>query len=384
MGGWPSHLWGVFVFLAAVTALAGLNVLFLPRLRPGRKPDRHPLVSVLIPAWDEEENIVECVSSVLAQDYPSLEVLVLDDKSSDRTRQLVRDLSQRDGRVRLIEGTDPPPGWLGKSWACYNLYRESKGKLLLFTDADVRLRPGCLSAAVAGLQASGADVLTLFPRQLTGSFGERALLAILQWSVLSFYPLFLAGKLKAPGLAVTVGQFILVRRAAYEAAGTHLGVRGEVVEDIALGRRIIESGGRWRFLLDGGAVDCRMYRGLGQAFSGLVKGIFPAFGGRVLIFLFIWTWLSWVFSSPPVFFALSLASEGFAGTFAPALACIGMSVALWSLSLLVQRQNPALAFLYPMLVLTGAGVASYSMFASLTGRASWKGRPLPPVRPRFP
>lgn len=103
-----------------------------------------------------------------------------------------------------------------------------------------------------------------------------------------------------------------------------------------------------------------------------------------MVFLFIWTWLSWVFSSPPVFFALSLASEGFAGTLAPALACIGMSVALWSLSLSVQRQNPALAFLYPLLVLTGAGVAFYSMYASLTGRASWKGRPLPPVRPRFP
>ncbi len=384
MGGWPSHLWGVFAFLVAVTVLATANVFLLPRLRPGREPGSFPSVSVLIPARDEEDNIGECLRSVLSQDCPELEVLVMDDGSSDGTSRKVEDMARRDGRVRLIRGSGPPPGWLGKSWACYRLYQESQGDILLFIDADVRLREGCLSAAVADLLSSGADLLTLFPRQVMASLGEKVLLPFLQWSVLSFYPLFAAGWLRIPSLTVTVGQFLMVRRKAYEAAGTHEAVRAELVEDIALGRRLIASGGRWRFCLDAGAVDCRMYRGFREALHGLAKGVFPAFGGRVLIFAFIWSWITWVFAAPLVFFALSQAGVVAQDTAAPALACMGISLVLWALSLRLQRRSPAVALLYPLWVLAGAAVAFYSMYVSLAGRAGWKGRPLPPYPPRFP
>ncbi len=385
MGNWASHFTGVAAFLGAVLLISVANLLLLPRLKPGRRPESQPLVSVLLPVRDEEENVEGCLSSVLSQDYPNFEVLVLNDGSRDGTASMVQDFASRDLRVRLLEGKRLPPGWLGKSWACFQLYQRSAGELLFFVDADVRLRPGCLSSAVAELERSGSDLLTVYPRQRAGTLGESFLLPVLGWSILSFYPLFVAGHLKLSPLTVTVGQFILVRRDAYERAGTHEAVRAEVVEDMALGRRAVRAGLRWRFALDGGAVECRMYRGFREAFQGLARGVFPAFGGRVLVFSFIWMWLAWAYTAPAVFLGHTLMAGGdTVGAATPALVCIILSLTSWALFSLSQRRFPWLALMYPLPVLLGVAVSLWSMYVGLSGKAGWKGRRLPPVRPRFP
>lgn len=384
MFGWSSHFLGVALFLGAVLINCLANLLLLPRLKLGRRPGSLPLVSVLLPVRDEEENVEGCLRSVLSQDYPNLEVLVLNDGSRDGTPDSVKALSARDPRVRLLEGKELPPGWLGKSWACLQLYRESFGELLLFIDADVRLHPHCLSSAVGEMERSRSDLVTVYPLQRTETVGERLLLPLLGWSMLSFYPLFAAGRFGLSSITVTVGQFILVRKDAYERAGTHEAVRSEVVEDIALGRRLVRAGFRWSFALDGGAVECRMYRGFRETFQGLSRGVFPAFGGRVLLFSFIWLWLAWAYTAPVVFLIHSRMIGRSSEATPLAAACVFLSLAQWALPLVAQRRFPWLALVYPLPVLLGMATAFWSMYVNLAGKAEWKGRRLPRMRPRFP
>lgn len=344
-----------------------------------------PLVSVLVPARNEEENIRRCLQSLLAQDYPRLEVLVLDDCSTDGTWDTINELASRDPRVKALRGSPPPPGWVGKNWACHQLSEKAQGELLVFTDADTLHRPGCIGSAVAAQRETGADLLTAFPRQEMHSWGERLIVPILGWSTLSFFPLFLAHRLKSPSLTVTIGQFMLFRREAYRAIGGHAAVRGAVADDFVLGRAVKAAGMRWWFLDGSDSLTCRMYRSLPSAYRGLVKSLLPAFGNRVLFFAFVWSWLAVVFLEPPVVLFLSaLGTTRSAAALHLAVLEVGLSLLLWTLVVLRLRYPAHLVILYPLVIAAAVVTAFSSLLAALRGKVLWKGRPLPPPRLRWP
>ena len=238
-----------------------------------RRPTEGPVrsrVSVLIPARDEADCIGTCLDSIDGAD----EVLVLDDGSRDTTAEVARAHG-----ARVLSGTSLPSGWLGKPHACAQLAAAASGEVLVFVDADVQLRPGAIRAAVHFLESSGWDLVSPHPRQATGSVAERLVQPLLQWSILTTLPLRLAERSQRPSLAAANGQFLVVRRDAYERAGGH--VPDAVLDDLALVRTIKRSGGRGGIVDGTSLATCRMYGGWTELRDGYGKSLWSAFGSPV-------------------------------------------------------------------------------------------------------
>jgi chlorobactene glucosyltransferase len=314
------------------------------------------------------------VPSLLAQDYPDFELLVLDDHSRDGSGEILAEIAARDTRLRVLAGGPLPSGWLGKHWACHQLTRLASGEVWLLTNADTVHHPGALRQAVAALLAERADLITGLPHQPMRSWGERLIVPILPWSLFCFFPLALAQRWPWPPLVMAVGQFMLFRRAAYERIGGHAAVRGHSADDIALARRLVACGRRWRLLDAGDFVSCRMFRGFSQAFRGLSKTLFAAFGYKPVVFSAIWVWVGVVFLLPPVLVGLALGGLTFPVVLP--LAATALAAGLWLLAISRLRLPPALLSLYPVSVALAVAMAAHSLLTLATGRVAWKGQRL--------
>ena len=254
--------------LLAAHAAVNARLLRVPTFRPTTAR-----VSVLLPVRDEADRVGPCLRALLAQrGLSQLQVLVLDDGSSDGTADVVRDLVEGDPRVRLLTGRPLPAGWLGKPHACQQLADAATGDLLFFVDADVVLAPTAVAATVALLEETGLDLLSPYPRQEAP--GATALVQpLLQWSWLTFLPLRVAERSPRPSLSAANGQLLAVRRSAYDRAGGHAAVRDAVVEDVELLRALKRVGGRGG-VCDGTALaTTRMYDSWRELVDGYGKSL---------------------------------------------------------------------------------------------------------------
>ncbi len=286
---WFRHQLGIVVFLGILLVIALSNVLALRRLGRYPLPPQFPRVSILLPARNEEAVIGECVRSLLAPDYPDFEVLVLDDGSTDGTGTGLAGLAREDGWLGVLSGRPLPEGWIGKHWACQQLADAATGELLLFTDADTVHHPQALRLGVSALLAERADLMSGFLRQRLLTGGERLTVPTIFWCFFSFLPLALAHRVRAPGLSLTNGQWMLFRRSAYEAVGGHAAVRESPVDDIALGRRVKAKGLRWRVVDAGEYVSCRMYPGFRAAVEDVPQAPmrYPLLSAVILFILLV-------------------------------------------------------------------------------------------------
>ncbi len=374
------HEASVAVFLALLLLISLSNLVGFRRLgRRGRRasPGDLPTVSILVPARNEERGVEACIRSLLAQDYPRFEVLVLDDGSTDRTAAILRDLSA-DARLRVLSGAPLPPGWLGKNWACHQLASAASGELLLFTDADTRHHSLAVRDAVAALDDERVDFLSVLPAQEMGTWGERLLVPLLPWSQQTFYPVVALRRAPLSALTTAIGQFMLFRRAAYEAIGGHARVRGSAVDDCDLVREVARGGLRWTLLDGTSRVTCRMYGSFREAVLGFSKNLFARFGYNLPVFAFVWSWLVWVTWQPPVLLVLravrpDLVSREVA-TYAAA--ATGISFLLWAIADLRFRVRLDHILAAPLTVLAAAAVAARSVVWHISRRGVWKGRPL--------
>ncbi len=266
-------------FLLPQLAVLAVNAFTFPRLRPGSVDSGlRARTSLLVPARDEARNLPETVPALLAQGAG--EVLVLDDGSSDATPALLADLARRHRGLRVVSGKPLPAGWVGKSWACQQLAAEARGDVLVFTDADVRWRRGALDAVLSGMERSGADLLTAWPRQRTVTLWERITVPQLDTLLLGALPWPAATRSRRASLAAANGQLMAWRRAAYAAVGGHGAVRAEVLEDMALARRARRAGLGLFMALGGPLLETRMYRGGREVRAGFGKNLLAAVGGR--------------------------------------------------------------------------------------------------------
>jgi hypothetical protein len=241
-------------------------------------------VSVLLPVRDEADRVTPCLRSLLAQrGIPELEIVVLDDGSTDGTADVVRAVAAGDPRLRLITGAPLPAGWLGKPYACQQLAEAARpdSGALVFVDADVVLHPYAVAASVGLLRSTGVGLLSPYPRIVAGSTGERLVQPLLQWLWLTFLPLRAVERSARPSLAAAGGQFLLVDRDSYRRCGGHAAVRDRILEDIELARAVKRAGGRIA-LADGSALaSCRMYDSWAQLRDGYGKSLWAAFGPPV-------------------------------------------------------------------------------------------------------
>ncbi|MFM8322594.1 MAG: glycosyltransferase [Chloroflexota bacterium] len=366
-------LLGVIVLLAlAFTVL--LNTLTFPRLRPGL-PAPAPMVSILVPARDEADGIEQTVAALLAQTYSGpFELLVLDDHSADDTARLACAAAAGDPRFRLLTGQPLPAGWTGKNWACSQLGEAARGELLVFTDADVRWRPAALQALAAQMERHHADALTVWPTQEAYTWSERLIVPLMMFVVMAYLPEILVRGFPLPAFAAANGQCIAFRRAAYRRLGGHSAVRWEVVEDVALARRVKQLGMRLVMALGQGQIYGRMYTSWPDVRDGFAKNILAGHGNHPLLlllsgvfhwllFLVPWVWLiGGLFRSGPGWPAFPLA-----------MIALGLSVRLLGDATAGYPRPDGLAMPLSVVLMTLIAIRSV-VWHFRDGGPSWKGR----------
>ena len=375
----PNYPYTIVGFLAVILLITISNYFFIRRFDEFPTAQNFPRVSILVPARNEEANIGDCVESLLAQNYPDFEVLVLDDNSTDQTRAILEQISQQASRLIIHDGEALPSGWLGKHWACHQLSQKATGELILFTDADTRHQPNTLRDSVSALIAQNADLVTAFPREEMLTWGERLTVPIMGFGLFCFFPILLAEKFRLPAFSMTVGQFMLFRRSAFEAIGGYEAIRSHPVDDIKLGQNIIAQGFRWRLMDATRHITCRMYHGFSDALDGFTKNIFAVFNHHILLYCIGWYWIAVSFLAPiyALFDKVFVPIE-----FPTSIALIAISEALLMIWLAYRRfRIPAyLVLLYPVSLLIFSLIAFRSLIYSLTGYGTWKGREIsPPV-----
>jgi len=327
------HSLVLFVLCCCAFTLVA-NLLIFRGLEPASPPEQAPLVSVMVPARNEARNIAACVESLLAQDYPNWELLVLDDHSTDATGDIVRglfDAHRGKQRVESLSGKALPGNWVGKNWACHQLSQQARGEYLFFTDADTVHAPGTVTAAAAFAQRHRADLVSAWPQMITETLGEKLIIPIIvvvgfamcpHWLtiLLQRFPavarLLPKAVLRAAGGAN--GQFMFFSRKGYVQVGGHEKVKNCVVEDVALGREMAEQIGNGFRLLNCESLQfttVRMYRSFSETWSGFTKNLRAIFEEREVVFwlflLGMWScflvpWFRWLWASGPIsLFALA-------------------------------------------------------------------------------
>lgn len=352
-----------------------LNILATPRLR-ARMPRRTPLVSAIVPARDEERTIERTVRALLAQTYPQLEVIVINDRSVDATGSILEHLRKEDSRLVVITGEEPPPGWLGKVWALHEGSRRARGELLLFLDADVIYQRDAIAAAVAELEESDSDLIALMPLLETHGFWESVVMPNLGVFLFTMLPVWLANRTRVPLLAIGGGPGNLVRRASYDLAGGHEALHDAVVDDVALARLVRRSGGRTTVVRADHCISVRMYHGLREIISGFTKNAFAVFGYNYFVAFFFLA-VAIVFHILP--YALALTGD------AVALVTIGLIAVTRVIVFVPLRYRIDNAILgHPLMTAVWCWILLRSVwFTGIRRQLHWRGRTYDAGRTRF-
>lgn len=236
-----------------------------------------PFISVLVPARNEEHNIKPVLESLLTQDYPNYEVIVLNDHSEDKTSVIISGLNEKYPALKTLEGRPLPEGWTGKCYACTQLFENSKGSYIIFTDADTVHKPGSLRKSAEIALNRNADMLTLFPEMTMKTFWEKIIMPMLWFTIMMLLPFYFVDKKGFVKFSIGIGPFMMFKRTAYEKIGGHYSVKNAIVEDVWLARKIKENGLQL-IAADGyDMLSVRMYRSFKEIWHGFSKNIFAGF-----------------------------------------------------------------------------------------------------------
>ncbi|MDX2246775.1 MAG: glycosyltransferase family 2 protein [Bacteroidia bacterium] len=352
------------VFLGMRLGVVLLNLLFRPVMAAAAGLPR-PRLSFLVPARNEAANLPNLFAQIRGLNYPDYELLVLDDHSEDESAALVREESLRDKPVRLLSGKTLPPGWLGKNFACHQLALAASGDYFLFLDADIaELRPGLPEIALAEMQKRNLALLSIFPDQIMSTWGERLVVPLMHYILLSLLPLWAIFRFRFPSLAAANGQFMLFDAAFYRANHWHERVKSVIVEDIAIMQEVKKRGLKGMTFLADGLIRCRMYHSLKEAVGGFSKNILAGFGNSIaglMVFLFLiyFSWIGLVFYLPEKYL----------------LAVGAMMLVIRAGISFLARQNMGLnLLLHPFQIVMLVVIALGSVKRRISGKNEWKGR----------
>jgi hypothetical protein len=352
----------IFLILAALPLLLGLDN--LRRYRTPAPAVGWPSISVLIPARNEAANIADAVAAVLQNTSVDLELLVLDDGSTDATPDILRAIP--DPRLRVLQGSGLPSGWCGKQHACAKLAEQARHELLVFVDADVRLAPDALIRMAGFMERNPVALASGFPRQITKTWSEILLLPLIHFLLLGYLPMVQMNRSASPGLGAGCGQLFIARRAGYDRAGGHAAIRASLHDGITLPRAFRRAGLMTGLFDASHFATCRMYASASQVWEGLTKNATE--GMAKPLALPIWTVILAGGQVLPLIMLLAAPSAAAA----VALACgIGFRLILAARF----RQPIVSALLHPVGVAALLILQWAALLRAATGRkTTWRGR----------
>ena len=325
-----------------------------------RMPAKKPGVSILIPVRNEENNIDPLIKNLQEINYPSFEILLLDDQSTDHTAQCIKKYTKH-RQIRYLEGAPLPAGWLGKNWACHQLSKAAQGDYWLFIDADVRLHPEAINSAITEIQEKKLALFTVFPDQCMLTLPEKIIVPMMHYILVSLLPLRRVYKSKFSSLSAANGQFMLFDKNLY--MDWHRQVKNQIIEDIAIMRTLKKTGLKGEVLLGNELIKCRMYQGLKESLQGFSKNILAGFGNSsilliIYIFLISLGYLSFLFSpSPLLYFIIP-----------------GILLLRGGISYLAHQPVGKMLLLHPLQIMAMLIISIRSVYQSKTKKISWKDR----------
>ncbi len=289
-----------------------------------------PLISVLIPARNEEKNIKKCVSSLLNSDYPLLEIIVLDDDSSDRTWEIITEMSLKDSRIRAIKGKKLPSGWAGKCWACHQLSLAARGEWLLFTDADTLHKSNSISKALAIAQKRSSNLVTCVPGLITKTWSEKLFLPIIHFAFFALFPYNIINYKENSRFPFGIGPFLFIQKNFYFSLGGHLSIKDSLLDDMELAQRVMKEGGKITVIDGTKIVEVRFATCFQEVWKGFSKNTYE-FVGNPLYLLMIYFCFYFVFVYPYLLLFSSIFSKR--GFLLPLLQVVTISLTKIILSL---------------------------------------------------
>jgi glycosyltransferase involved in cell wall biosynthesis len=343
-------------------------------------PPSAPLVTVIVPARNEAHNIARCVRSILSTTYPNLELVVVDDSSTDGTADVAARAAEVDPRARIVTNPPLPDGWFGKQWACATGAKLARGAILQFTDADTVHGPDLVVRSVNAMRRTEADLFSIAGRQELGGFWER----VIQPQIFTILSMRYGGtesvnQSTRVSNKIANGQCIFVKRSAYDAIGGHGAVRSSVAEDLMLAQRFFAARKRVVLMLGLNQLSTRMYASLGEIITGWRKNVFAGGLDSVPFGKMGRTFFPLVLLLPPLLqlfpvlaFVLAVFGAGTHAVFLWAVISAAATLAWWTLVYVTIGENPLYAIAYPL----GALVILYIFVTAVIRgrRVTWKGR----------
>jgi chlorobactene glucosyltransferase len=358
----------IYLALGIFLVITLINILSGPFLKKAQPLKNRPMVSVLIPARNEEVNIGACLKSLLRQDYPNFEILVLDDESTDQTAQIVEKYMKSYSKIHLQPGKPLPEGWTGKNWACHQLSQLAHGDILIFTDADNTFWEKAVSRTVGWMQTYQTGLLSAFPQQITGTFFEKLIVPAIDLLLYTSLVLWLTYYSRYSSLAAANGQWIAFTRKNYTKTGGHQEIRQKIVEDVELSRVAKKKGISILTLAGTGLVYGHMYHSAMEVRKGFSKNLFGLVSNQTIPFFLILIGLSFtyilpyflIFSGDPLIFPVS---------------AVILNILL-RLLLAIRYKHSVLisTILHPISVLLIILIGLNSFYNTKLGSLTWKGR----------
>lgn len=361
-----------FIFAAWALLLAIVNFVSLSPARVRTEFNR-PAVSVLLPARDEEANIVGAIEQALTSREVDIEVIVLDDHSTDRTAEMVSEIAARDSRVHLFESAPLEKGWSGKVFACHQLSKHASHPWLLFVDCDVRFKPDAVRALVDEARAAPAKpgLVSGLPQELTGSWLEHLLIPMIHFIILAMLPIPAMRRSTSKSLTASVGQIILTRKEDYEEVGGHAAIKSTFHDGMRLAEKFREAGIATDLADLTHLATCRMYHNARETWNGLLKNAHEGMGApksivpvtSILLLGQVLPWALLPFASGDALICLVTAA--------------GYGPLIRAISAIRFKQSWIGVFLHPVGIVVLLAIQWIGLFRHLTGkRTEWKGRAL--------
>jgi len=352
----------VFFSLLQLT-VAFVNWIFKPNFRK-QKTENSELVSILIPARNEENNIEILLSDLQKQNYNNIEIIVFNDQSTDKTDEIISAKATTDKRIYLINGQNLPSGWLGKNNACFQLAKKAKGQYFLFLDADVRISGNIINQTIGMMKTQKLGLISIFPKQIMNTLGEWFSVPNMNYILLSLLPLILVRKTKISSLSAANGQFMLFNAKVYNKTQPHEQMKREKVEDIKIAQFFKKRNLKISCLTGNNDISCRMYPNYKEAISGFAKNVAMFFGNSLLVAFLFWLMISLGF-----LLILTVLPFSYLILYLVSILLIRILVSLTS----QQNVFKNLIYLIPQQITLGLFIAK-ALIYKLKKEQQWKGR----------